>query len=104
VEPAAPRSGRRAKVFAYAATVMAMSGSLLFVGGSPAHAATCNQPDFKNYDHMKWCGIARQDFDYLYTTNYYSARTTCYTFDHYTWMCSIWERYYAGRKSACRTY
>ncbi|MEV6966563.1 hypothetical protein AB0M47_15750 [Hamadaea sp. NPDC051192] len=104
IPAAAPRTQRRSKFFAYAAVLMAVSGSIVFAGASPAAAATCSQPDFKNYDHMKWCGIARQDFDYLYTTNYYSARTTCYTFDHYAWMCGYFTRYYAGRTSSCRTY
>ncbi|MEV0272352.1 hypothetical protein AB0H43_26545 [Hamadaea sp. NPDC050747] len=104
VAAVSPRSRRRPKFFAYAAVLMAVSGSIVFAGAAPASAVSCNYPDFKNWDHMKWCGIARQDFDYLYTTNYYSARTTCYYFDHYAWMCGYYTRYYAGRKSACRTY
>lgn len=104
VPSVAPRSSRRPKFLAYAAVAMAASGTIVFTGASPAAAAACNQPEFAAHDQMKWCGIARQDFDYLYTTNYYSARTTCYTFDHYAWMCGYWTRYYAGRKSACRSY
>lgn len=83
-------------------TAAIVSAGILGAAPSASAATACNQPDFVNYSHLKWCGISPQEF--RYKSSSWTAGTLCYKFDHYTIVCGYTNYQFVGVKYACNKY
>ncbi|UQU63733.1 hypothetical protein COUCH_32860 [Couchioplanes caeruleus] len=97
---------RKVKAARMLGAVFAMAAPLLFVNPAPA-AASCDtalSPSAVSYSHTKYCSLGTYGYTYTGATVYYSARTTCYHFNAYAFMCGLTSRYDRGAMTACKTY
>lgn len=107
VPPAvAAKPRRKAKAARMIGAMFAVTAPLLLVNPAPAAAAcpSALSPSAVSYSHTKYCSLGTYGYTYTGSTVYYHARTVCYHFNAYAFMCGFTSRYDRGAMTACKSY